>query len=75
MSGDYHAKETIGLVHTNLCGPIARTFHGGAKYFKETFYYTIKTKFGDYIGKKIKAIKYNGGGEYNSKNFNAFLQK
>ncbi len=33
LSGDKRAKEIIGLVHTNLCGPIARTFHGGAKYF------------------------------------------
>jgi hypothetical protein len=50
--GGSHAKEMFGLVHTNLCGPIA-TSHGGAKYFLtfiddfswKTFLYTTKIKF------------------------------
>jgi hypothetical protein len=32
LSGSSCAKEIIGLVYTNLCGPMA-TSHGKAKYF------------------------------------------
>jgi hypothetical protein len=47
------AKEILGLMHTNLWGPMA-TSHGEAKYFltfingfsKKTFFYIMKTKFG-----------------------------
>jgi hypothetical protein len=28
-----HAKEIIGLVHTNLCGPMATTSHGRQSIF------------------------------------------
>jgi hypothetical protein len=56
-------------------------------FFKETFFYTMITKFGVLdklkvfkamvakkpIGKKIKAIKCNGGGEYQE--FQCILQK
>jgi hypothetical protein len=28
-----HAKEILKFVHTNLCGPMAKTSHGRAKYF------------------------------------------
>jgi hypothetical protein len=90
LSGSSCAKEILGLVHINLCGPMAIS-HGGVMYlltftddfFKEFFFYTMKTKFGVFdklkvfkalvenqIGKKIKAIKCDGGGEYNLKNFN-----
>jgi hypothetical protein len=33
LNGDSCAKEIIGRVHIDLCGPMA-TFHVGAKYFK-----------------------------------------
>jgi hypothetical protein len=33
LSGGFYAKEILRLVHTNLCGPMATTFHGRAKYF------------------------------------------
>jgi len=54
LSGGYCAKEIIVLVHTYLCGPMATIFHGGAKYFltfiddffRKTFLYTMKIKFG-----------------------------
>jgi hypothetical protein len=52
-------------------------------FFSEFFFNTMKTKFGlfdklkvfkalveDQIGKKIKTIRCDGGGEYNFKNFN-----
>jgi hypothetical protein len=53
LSGDSCAKEFFGLVHTNLCGPMA-TFHGRAKYFltfiddfsRKAFFNIMKTKFG-----------------------------
>jgi hypothetical protein len=31
--GGSHAKEIISIVYTNLCGLMAKTSHGGAKYF------------------------------------------
>jgi hypothetical protein len=33
LSGGSHAKEIFRLVYTNLCGPMATTSHGEAKYF------------------------------------------
>ncbi len=96
LSGGFHAKEILRLVHTNLCGFMVITFHGGAKYFltfiddlsRTTFLYTTKTKFGVFdklkvfkalvenqIGKKFKTIRYDGGEEYNLKNFNMFYKE
>jgi hypothetical protein len=33
LSEGFHAKEICRLVHIDLCGPMAKTFHGRAKYF------------------------------------------
>jgi len=60
LCGGSRAKEMFGLVHTNLCGPMA-TFHGGANYFLtfiddfswKTFFYTMKTKFGMFDKLKV----------------------
>jgi len=92
----FHAKEIIGLMHIDLCSPMATTFHGRAKYFltfiddfsRKTFFHTMKTKFSVFDKLKvfkslvenqtrinIKAIKCDGNGEYNSKNFNAFCKE
>jgi len=53
LSGVFCAKEILGFVHINICGPMV-TSHEGAKYFnvfiddflRKTFLYTMKTKFG-----------------------------
>jgi hypothetical protein len=53
LSEGFHAKEICRLVHINLCGPMAITFHGRAKYFltfiddfsEKTCLYTMETKF------------------------------
>jgi hypothetical protein len=55
---------------------------------KKTLFYTMKTKFGvfdklkifnalveNHIRNKIKVIICDGGGEYNSKNFNTFCKE
>jgi hypothetical protein len=63
LSGDFHAKEILGLVHTNLFGFMITTFHEGAKYFltfidnlsRKTFFYTMKTKF--CLFDKLKVLK------------------
>jgi hypothetical protein len=94
-NGGFRAKKILGLVHTNLCGPMV-TSHERAKYFltfindffRKTFFYIMKIKFGMFdklkvfknliknqIGKKIKMIWCDGGGEYNLKNFNAFCKE
>ncbi len=54
------AKEILGHVHKDLCGPMA-TSHGGAKYFitfideffRKLFFYTMKIKFGMFDKHKI----------------------
>jgi hypothetical protein len=54
LSGGSYAKTNLVLVHTYVCGPMATTFHGRAKYFLtfiddffgKTFLYTKKIKFG-----------------------------
>jgi hypothetical protein len=74
---------------------VTTRFHGRAKYFltfiddffRRTFLYTMKIKFGvldklnvfkDLVKietkKKIEVIRCNGGEEYNSKNFNTFYK-
>jgi hypothetical protein len=62
LSGGSHAKEIIGLLHIDLCDPMA-TFHGGAREFltfienfsKKTFFHTIKIKFS--VLDKLKVFK------------------
>jgi hypothetical protein len=57
-------------------------------FFRKTFFHTMKSKFSVFdklkffkfsvenqTRKNIKAIKCDGGGEYNSKNFNAFCKE
>ncbi len=57
-------------------------------FLKKTFIYTMKIKFGvldrfknskalveNHIGKNIKEIMCDGGGKYNSKNFNVFCKE
>jgi hypothetical protein len=90
------AKEILGLVHIDVYGTIAITFHGGVKYFltfiddffRKTFFYTMKIKFGVFdklkvfkvlvenqIRENIKVIKCDGGWECNFKNFNTFYKE
>jgi hypothetical protein len=53
FSKGFCTKEIFGPVHTNVCGPMTTTTHGGAKYLtfiddflKKSFFNTMKTKFG-----------------------------
>jgi hypothetical protein len=63
LNGGFHAKEILGLVHTNLFGFMVTTFHVGAKYFlividnlsRKTFFNIMKTKFG--VFDKLKVFK------------------
>ncbi len=65
LCGGPCAKEMFGVVHTNLCDPMA-TSHGGAKYFLtfivdfswKTFLYTMKIEFG--MLDKLKVLKIFG---------------
>jgi hypothetical protein len=62
LSGGSHAKKIIGLVHIDLCDPMA-TSHEGAKDFltfiddfsKKTIFYTMKIKFN--VLDKLKVFK------------------
>jgi hypothetical protein len=65
LSGGFHAKEILGLMHTNLRGFMVTSFYGRAKYFltfidnlfKKTFLYIMKTKFG--VFDKLKVLVKN----------------
>jgi len=68
LNGGSPLKEILGLMHIDLCHPIATTFHGRAKYIltfiddflKKTFLYTMKTKFGVFNNLKVfKALVEN----------------
>jgi hypothetical protein len=62
LNGDCCAKEILGCVHIDLCGPLA-TSHLVVKYFLtfiddfswKTFLYIMKTKFG--VFDKLKVFK------------------
>ncbi|GJU27165.1 retrotransposon protein, putative, ty1-copia subclass [Tanacetum coccineum] len=84
------AKDILGLIHTNVCGPFRTVSREGAKYFitctddfsRYGFVYLMKHKHEVFetfkvfqnevknqLGKKIKAIRSNRGGEYLSHEF------
>jgi hypothetical protein len=92
--GTTGASELLEIVHTDVCGPMRTTSHGGAQYFltfiddfsRKTHVYLLKAKgktfekFKQYkvlvenkIGHKIKVLRFNNGGEFASKKFDAFL--
>jgi len=92
--GTTRASQLLEIIHTNVCGPMKTTSHGGARYFftfidnisKKTHVYLLKAKgeafekFKQYkalveseIGHKIKVLRFDNGGKFVSKKFDAFL--
>ena len=86
------AQEALGLVHTDVCGPMSVVSIGGASYFtifiddwsRATFLYLLKRKsdvldaFKQFeawatttMGKKLKILRSDNGGEYISGAFNS----
>nr|GFA51854.1 retrotransposon protein, putative, Ty1-copia subclass [Tanacetum cinerariifolium] len=90
------ATDLIGLIHTDVCGPVRHMSRKGASYFlsftddfsRYGYVYLLKHKhevFENFkvfksevemqLGKKIKALRSDRGGEYLSQAFKDYLSK
>ncbi|GKC73807.1 retrotransposon protein, putative, ty1-copia subclass [Tanacetum coccineum] len=84
------AKDLLGLIHTDVCGPFRTVSREGASYFitfiddfsrygyvylmkhkREVFetFKVFQNEVENQLGKKIKAIRFDRGGEYLSHEF------
>ena len=71
-------KDILGLVHSDICGPMQNASLGGASYFAtftddKTRYTQVTIR--KYPGKRIKRLRTDNAKEYVSKNFSEFLKK
>nr|GFA89052.1 hypothetical protein [Tanacetum cinerariifolium] len=66
------ATDLLGLIHTDVYGPLKHVSRKGASYFL-----TFTDDFSQVelqLGKKIKALRFDRGGEYLSQEFKDYLQ-
>ena len=89
------ASDLLGLIHTNVCGPISSIDRGGYQYFitftddfsrygyiylmrhkSESFekFKLFKNEVQNQLGKNIKTLRSDRGGEYLSQNFDDHLK-
>ena len=89
------ANDLLGLIHTDVCGPLSTNARGGYSYFvtftddlsrygyvylmkhkSETFekFKEFKNEVQNQLGKSIKAIRSNRGGEYLTQEFDYYLK-
>ena len=92
----HRAKSVLGLIHSDICGPMSVKDLSGAEYFftfiddhsRKTWIYFMKTKdevfcrFKEFkalvenlIGKKIKFLRSDNGGQFVDKEFIDFCTK
>nr|GFC67943.1 hypothetical protein [Tanacetum cinerariifolium] len=65
------ATDLLGLIHTDVCGPLRHVSRKGASYFL-----TFTDDFSQLqLGKKIKALCSDRGGEYLCQEFKDYLSK
>ena len=90
------AKELLGLIHTDVCGPFSTSARGGYLYFitftddfsRYGFVYLMRHKFESFenfkefkskvqnqLGKNIKILRSDRGGEYLSQEFDNHLKE
>ncbi|GKF40564.1 retrotransposon protein, putative, ty1-copia subclass, partial [Tanacetum coccineum] len=90
------AKDLLGIIHTDVCGPFRTVSREGASYFitftddfsRYGYVYLMKHKYAVFktfevlqnevenrLGKKIKAIRSDRGGEYLTRILNMVLTK
>ena len=90
------ANDLLGLIHTDVCGPLSTNARGGYSYFvtftddlsrygyvylmkhkSETFekFKEFKNEVQNQLGKSIKAIRSDRGGEYLSQEFDYYLKE
>ena len=88
------ATDLLGLIHTDVCGPLRHVSKRGASYFitftddysRYGYVYLLKHKHEVFetfkvfinevelqLGKKIKALRSDRGGEYISQEFKDYL--
>ena len=88
-------NHLLGLIHTNVCGPISSIARGGYQYFitftddfcRYGYIYLMKHKsesfekfklfeneVQNHLGKNIKTLRSDRGGEYLSQNFDDHLK-
>ena len=91
---DERATELLGLIHSDVCGPMSSPARGGYLYFvtftddfsrygyiylmrhkSETFemFKAFKNEVQNQLGKTIKALRSDRGGEYMSREFTDYL--
>ncbi|GJS67139.1 retrotransposon protein, putative, ty1-copia subclass [Tanacetum coccineum] len=64
------AKDLLGLIHTDVCGPFRTVSREGANYFITfTDDLAVMNEVENQLGKKLKAIRSDQGGEYLSHEF------
>ena len=89
------ASDLLGLIHTEVCGPISSISRGGYQYFitftddfsrygyiylmrhkSESFekFKLFKNEVQNQLGKNIKTLRSDRGGEYLIQNFNDHLK-
>ena len=92
---DERANDILGLVHTDVCGPMSTSVKRGYHYFitftddlsRYEYVYLMKHKFESFemfkqfrnevkkqIGKSIKILRLDRGGEYLSDEFLTYLE-
>ncbi|GKC14391.1 retrotransposon protein, putative, ty1-copia subclass [Tanacetum coccineum] len=67
------AADLLGIIHTDVCGPLRHVSRQGANYFFETFK-VFKNEVENQLGKTIKALRSDRGGEYISQEFKHYLK-
>ncbi|GJY80741.1 retrotransposon protein, putative, ty1-copia subclass [Tanacetum coccineum] len=91
-----HREDLLGLIHTDVCGPLRHVSRKGASYFltftddfsRYGYVYLLKHKHEVFetfkvfkaevelqLGKKIKALRSDRGGEYLSQEFKDYLSE
>eukprot|EP00171_Calliarthron_tuberculosum_P022896 IDg22896t1 len=63
-SSHTRASGLLDLIHSDIAGPLPVSSRGGAQYYRHAERQT---------GRKIKALRSDGGGEYTSNEFQAYL--
>ncbi|GKC77192.1 retrotransposon protein, putative, ty1-copia subclass [Tanacetum coccineum] len=73
-------KDVLGLIHTDVCGPLRHVSKKGASYFitftddYSRYGYVFKNEVENQLEKTIKAIRSDRGGEYISQEFKDYLK-
>ncbi|GKF50950.1 retrotransposon protein, putative, ty1-copia subclass, partial [Tanacetum coccineum] len=68
------ATDLFRMIHTDVCGPLRHVSRQGASYFITFTDEVFKNEVENQLGKTIKAIRSDRGGEYISQEFKNYLK-